>query len=530
MKLKTKILAGYGLALTLVVLVCIWGALNLRRLGKASDAILQENYRSILAADNMIDALERQDSATLLLLLGERSRGIEQFHSNEVAFLQWLGRAKDNITIPGEKEILLELEGSYKNYLITFDQLQQQELTDDSVINYYDKTVFPIFERVRETSTQLRELNQETMVAASEAAQTFSHQAMWSMAITGGTAAGLGLGFSLLLSHRIIRPLKEMTDATEQIAEGDYNIAIAVKSEDEMGHLGTAINIMSQKLKGFHELNVGRVIVEKQRSDAIIRSISDGLVVVDAEFKIIAINPIAASILNTSLQRAIGNHFLEVFNNPQLYEQIKQTAATPTSSPLTEDESILTIERPNKTEYYKFAITPVTTEEGNMLGVVLLLQNVTKLQELNQLKSDFVATASHELRTPLTGMAMSINLLLETAPEKLSEQEQKLLEAASEDVERLRALVNDLLDLSKIESGRIEMELTAFKVNFLLEKAVTLLKVQAQEKEIEITQHSSENLPLVKVDPNKIIWVLTNLIANAIRYTDPGGKIEVFAE
>ncbi|MGV2828760.1 sensor histidine kinase [Myxosarcina sp. GI1(2024)] len=165
-----------------------------------------------------------------------------------------------------------------------------------------------------------------------------------------------------------------------------------------------------------------------------------------------------------------------------------------------------------------------------MLGVVLLLQIVTKIQKLNQLKSDFVATASHELRTPLTEMAMSINLLLETTQEKLSNREQELLEAASEDVQRLRALVNDLLDLSKIESGRIEMELTAFKVNFLLEKAVTLLKVQAQKKEIKITQYSSENLPLVKVDPNKSLWVLTNLITNAIRYTDPGGKIEVFAE
>lgn len=530
MKLKTKILAGYGLALTLVVLVCVWGALNLRRLGKASDAILQENYRSILAAENMIDALERQDSATLLFLLGERSPGIEQFRNNEVAFLQWLGRAKDNITIPGEEEILLNLEQSYKNYLLIFDRLQQQELPEAQTTDYYYEIVFTAFQQVRENSTQLRELNQETMVAASEAAQTFSQQAIWSMMITGGTAAGLGLGFSLLLSHRIIRPLKEMTDATERIAEGDYNIAIAVKSQDEMGHLGTAINIMSQKLKGFHELNVGRVIVEKQRSDAIIRSISDGLVVVDAEFKIIAINPIAASILNTNPQLAIGNHFLEVFNNPQLYEQIKQTATTPPASPLTEDESILTIERPNKTEYYNFAITPVTTEEGNMLGVVLLLQNVTKLQELNQLKSDFVATASHELRTPLTGMAMSINLLLETTQEKLSKREQELLETASEDVERLRALVNDLLDLSKIESGRIEMEFTAVEVDFLLEKAVTLLAVQAQEKEIEITQHSSENLPLVKVDPNKILWVLTNLIANAIRYTDSGDKIEVFAQ
>ncbi|MBZ8182415.1 HAMP domain-containing sensor histidine kinase [Oscillatoria salina] len=530
MNLKTKILAGYGAALALVVLVCSWGAVNLQRLGKASDAILQENYRSILAAENMIDALERQDSATLLILLGDESMGIEQFRKSEVTFLQWLGRAQDNVTIPGERKILLALSESYENYLIAFDQLQQQELTETSVTNYYDETVFPAFQQVRENSTQLRELNQATMLAASETAQSISHQAIASMIIIGGGAAGIGLGFSLLLSDRIIRPLKEMMKATEQIAEGNYNVAIAVKSQDELGNLGTAINLMSQKLKAFHDLNVGKVILEKQRSEAIIQSITDGLVVVNADLEITAINPIAASILGVSPQRALNHHFLAVFNHQELYEKIQTTAQNYHPLPETDEDSILTIVQNQETKYYQFSITPVITENKQIWGVILLLQDITKLKELDQLKSDFVATASHELRTPLTGISMSVNLLLETIPEKLSEPEKELLEAASADVERLRILVNDLLDLSKIESGRIEMELGTVEASFLLKKAISLLRIQAQEKEIQLTQHCPEDSLLVNVDPNKIVWVLTNLIANAIRYTDTGGKIELIAE
>ena len=531
MKLRTKILLGYSVALALVILVCGWGIVNLRRLGRASEAILQDNYRSILAAENMIDAIERQDSANLIFLLENQQQGVEQFRDNEILFLQWLARAKDNVTIPGEEQLLTTLERRYRDYLDASSELQQQNLdpVNASTSQYYE-TVFPIFESIQSASIELRELNQETMVAASEQTQAISEQAIWSMGVAGGTAAGVGLLFSLLLSNRIVHPLRQMSRATSRIAEGDYDVAVTVNSKDELGRLAREITIMSQKLKAFHELNVGKVITEKQRSEAIIQSISDGLIVVDADFKVIAINPAAATLTDITSLSATSNHFLDVVKNQELYQHLKTTAETGKPPQLPEEQTILALERGEKTQYYKFAITPVTSEAGAMLGVILLLQDVTKLKELDQLKSEFVATASHELRTPLTGMSMSLNLLLETAAEKLSEREQELLTSAEEDVERLRELVNDLLDLSKIESGRIEMEFTPLEVDFLLGKAASMLQVQAQEKQIDLVKQDLPDLPKVKVDPNKIIWVLTNLIANAIRYTDSGGEIRLDAK
>lgn len=524
MKLRSKILLGYSLSLALVILVGAWGINNLRRLGRASEAILEENYNSILAAENIIDAIERQDSAILLYLLENRNRGIQQYRQNQIEFLKWLGRAEGNITIAGEEEIINRIEESYEDYLTAFSVLQQQ--SDPATEDYY-ATLLPIFEQIRDDSIELRLINQETMEAASENAQDISQQAIWSMAIAGATAAAIGLGFSLLLTRRIVQPLAEMTDATAKIAAGEYDIALKVKTKDELGMLAQEITTMSQKLRAFRDLNVGKVIVEKQRSEAIVQSIADGIIVVDSELKIIAINPIAANIANVKSMLATNNHFLDVFDNRQLYEYLKHTAETGKSPQVESD--ILTIERERKVQYYKFAITPVVSEGKEVIGAILLLQNVTKLKELDNLKSEFVATASHELRTPLTGMAMSLNLLAETTENKLSESELELLDTAVEDVERLRSLVNDLLDLSKIESGKINLDIVPVKVEFLLDKAIAALQIQAEQKEIALIKESPSQDIETKVDANKIIWVLTNLIANALRYSEPGGEIKIGA-
>ncbi len=528
MKLRRKILIGYGLVLTLIVTVCILAVVNLYRLGKASEAIVEENYSSILAAENMSDALDRQDSATLLFLLkSEEERS--QFRQYESEFLQWLGRAKANITIAGEAQIVKRIETKYQDYLKVYTQLRELRFTQPQalLVNYYYQSVLPTFKQVRNTCIELRLLNQQTMLTAAEHTKVVSTRAMWSMTLISTIAASCGLAFSLLLSTFLVQPLREMSRVADRIAQGDYDVELSIRSNDELGRLASKINSTSRKLKEFHELNVSKVIAEKQRSEAIISSITDGIVVVDADAQIIAINPKAAQILNTSPQLAQGKHFFEVLNYQELYDRIKTTAKQGNLSHLSEEQSILSIQDENQTQYYKFSITPVKTEDDQMLGVVLLLQDVTKLKELDQLKTQFVMTASHELRTPLTGMAMSIDLLIESAKDKLSPKEQELLKAAQEDVQRLRTLVNDLLDLGKIESGRMEMAFESVQVEFLIEKAIALFSVQAVEKGVKLTKQISEDTLTVRADANKIMWVLTNLIANALRYTDTGGCIRV---
>ncbi len=527
MKLRTKILAGYGVSLTLILLVGAWGVANLWRLGQASEAILRENYRSIRAAEGMVDALERQDSATLISLSEGNTNGIDLFADNQVDFFEWLSRAKDNITISGETEILAKLEKSYRQYLGSVAQFRSLQSQPETARSFYSKSVLPKFEAVRQASIELRNLNQQTMEAASQQAQVTSRNAIASMIFAGSSAAVLGLIFSLILSKNLTSPLKKITQATEEIAGGNYDVNISPQSNDELGHLAGEINSMSQKLKNFHALNVNTIIAQKQRNEAIIDSISDPIIVVDDRCNIIDINPTAALLFNAKPKLAEGRHYLEVVEDRTLYNQIQATAESGEPSQLNAEESVLNLEKNGIEYFYRYVTTPVKTEDGKRLGVVLLLQDVTKFKQIDQLKSDFVMTASHELRTPLTGMSMSIDLLLETAQEKLSEREQELLQTASEDVERLRSLVNDLLDLSKIESGRIDMERVPIEANFIIDKVISLFKVQTQEKNIQLNKKLIEELPNVNADANKITWVLTNLVANALRYAE--SQIEITA-
>jgi len=529
--LRKKIFIGYGITLVLMIVVFIWALINLLGLGKASEAILRENYKSILAAENMVYSIERQDSATLLLFLGYEEQGWKQFRDNESLFFQWLGRAKDNITVEGEGRIVKTIENEYNTYLNHIIELKPVYKSNlQKTATLYHETILPSFNSVRNACIHLREINQETMFKASERARHIAKRAIWSMIVIGSAAIGIGLGFSLFLSNLLVRPVRQMMEATQKISEGNYDIEIPISSSDELGGLTNEFNEMVKKLKTYRDLNIDQIMAEKRKSEAIIRSIDDGIVVVDNEFKVSGMNPTAAKALNIDPGQMQNKHFLEVVKNEQLFNYVKHSLETGQSPSIEEMKNIFTVEQGEKQHHYQFSITPVHGKSGYQLGVVLLLRDVTRLTELDRLKSEFVMTASHELRTPLTSVGMSINLLLEKTMEKLDEKEQQLLLAAHEDLQRLKNLVSNLLDLSKIEAGKMAMEFENISIDNLCQSAAKVLKTQIDAKGVHFTLDLQPNLPNVKADADKIIWVLTNLISNALRYIDSGGHIRLSAE
>jgi len=529
--LRKKILIGYAVALVLMVVVVAWGVASLRTLGSASEAILRENYKSILAAENMIDAIERQDSAALLVILGYQDEGLEQYRENETQFLQWLGRARDNITIPGEEKIVESIDTGYSAYLVTFSQLERSLVENPTeAAGVYHETVLPAFKNVRDACAELRQLNQETMFEASDRAREVSQRSRWSMVVIGVGAVGTGLAFSLILSTLLVRPLRRIMTAAQKVSEGDYEATVTTRTADELGRLAAEFNAMVRKLKAYNDLNVRQIVEEKGKSEAIIRSIDDGIIVVDSDGKVIDMNPTAARTLQIEERSWEDKHFLEVVKSDELFQYVKQALESGRPPQIDEGQNVFTVTKGDAERHFQFSITPVHAKTGRMVGVVLLLRDVTKLRELDRLKSEFVMSASHELRTPLTSISMSVSLLQETATKKLTEKERELLAAAHEELERIKALVNDLLDLSKIEAGKIELALDRVRVQLLSETALSALEVQAEEKGVELTAAVPEGLPDVRADANKITWVLTNLIANALRYTRRGGSVRLAAE
>lgn len=529
--LRTKILLGYGTSLFIVAIILALAVVLLLRLGRASDAILQENYVSTLAAENMINDIERQDSGVLLILLHFKELGFKELGDGEVSFLQWLGRAKDNITVPGEKEVLEAIEAHYTHYLQEVAHLRLLQETDkERAVTLYHDQVLPRFRTIRDSCVKLRSLNHEAMYAASREARQLAGQAVLFISLIGAMAIIVGVSFSLLLSRLISRPVTELNKAVLHLAQGDYAVQVPVRGGGELTLLAEAFNVMAEKLKHFHEMNIDQILAEKRKSEAIIRSVDDGLVVVDDKLLITNLNPKATAIFEVDPEEALGKHILEVVRDDRVFQGLKAALESGQSPRLTEDEEVLTVVKDDATQHYQMAILPMRSPGGVIPGVVLVLRDVTRNKELERLKSEFVMTASHELRTPLTSIGMSVAMLMESAAAKLTDQERELLGVCREEVNRLKALVNDLLDLSKIEAGKLELVLEPVAPSFLSLQAATTIKGQAEAAGIDLRVEVPEDLPEVLADPNKIVWVLVNLLANAVRYASSGGHIRLRGE
>ena len=529
--LRHRILRGFGLALALVLLVLLGAVVNLVVLGTASDAILRENYRSILAAESMIEAIERQDSATLLLMLDYEDEALRQFRENEGEFLQWLARAKDNVTIEGEGDVVRTIEQGYSDYLLNFSALHSLRAADPRAAGrFYHETVLPSFKRVRNEGIRLREINQAAMLAASRRAERVARIAIVSTVVIGLVAVVVGIGFSLLLTRRLVRPIREIMRATEALAEGHYDARVPPSDTDEFARLAAGFNDMAAKLGAYHRLNVERVVAETRKSEAVLRSIDDGIVVVDTQLVITDMNPTAGRMLGVDSKQSSGKHFLEVAGDQHLLGFVRAAAESGEAPAIEEGANILVVGDGDAARHYMYAVTAVVSEDGAMLGVVVVLRDVTRLRQLDRLKSEFLMTASHELRTPLQSLGMSVDLLQEGAAGRLTEKERQLLDAAHEEVQRLRSLVTDLLDLSKIEAGKVHMDLVPASASLLVDKAIAVLRTQAEAQGVTLTGDVPHGLPDALADANKITWVLTNLVANALRYVSTGGHVRVSAE
>lgn len=254
----------------------------------------------------------------------------------------------------------------------------------------------------------------------------------------------------------------------------------------------------------------------------------DGLCLLDMDFHITNMNHSGARFFDKEPNACKGKHILEVIRNESLFAYIKETAETGQSPTLDEGHNFITLDSRQEKKYLQFFITAVKTQPDTMFGVMILLQDITHLKQLDKLKSEFLMIASHELKTPLTSINMSISLLKERTAEKLNPEERELLQIASEDTSRLKALINDLLDISKIEAGKIDLSFETIPVDNIVSKTMLSFQSEVRAKRISLTSESKPDLQ-VRGDFGKIAWIMSNLISNAVRFTPEGGKVKIQA-
>jgi len=541
MSLRAKLLFGYLIFVAALIVLGGLSAWRLREMGGVSRRIISNNYDSVVAAQEMKESLERQDSAALFALLGAQEKAMAQLREHRARFDASLKKAESNITEAGEPDAIDAIRRDRDSYYQMFDAFlakvtsldnsRPQSPTRNAELTERDEyftRLEPQFNKLRADCEHLLQLNQRAMVAKSEAAAGVAQLWFYRTLAIAGVLVVAGLFLAFFMANRIVDPLRQLTATTAKMAGGDLNARVVVSSQDEVGVLAAEFNRMAERIRQLRSSDMGQLLIAQQTTEAAIDSLYDPVIVTDGEGCVTKLNPAAEEIFGSAIENA-GKHVGEVARDARIAGAVAE--ALQSQRPVAGEgmSSILPLAVAGSERAFRLRTTPMRDNENHLLGAVTLLEDITHLREIDRLKSEFIATASHELRTPLTSVQMGVHLLLEGAAGELNDKQAEVLGACREDCERLDKLMRDLLDLSRIEAGESQPELMPIKARGLIVDEAEILRPQVEAKALSFGVDIPGDLPLVMADRSQIERVVANLVINAIRYTRQG-EIRISAE
>jgi two-component system, OmpR family, sensor histidine kinase VicK len=333
--------------------------------------------------------------------------------------------------------------------------------------------------------------------------------------LVGATLFALALTAALgvLLARTITGPVRVVTRKAAEMAGGNFDQVIEVRSNDEIGQLGQMFNLMSGRLKQ----TLGEIQEEKRKAEAILSYMADGILALNAEGRIIKMNPAAERLLQTPESEALGRLPLAVWPQMTLAEAVVQARG----------ENRVIAQEIDLGDLVLLAhVTPLKGERGAHAGTVVVFHDITELQKLEGLRREFVANVSHELKTPLTTVKSYVETLLDGAADD-PELRARFLGVVESETDRMARLVRDLLQLSQLDKGTADWDIQPYDLVVLAEEALSKLAVTAERKSLRIERSFGRDLPPALVDRDKFQQVILNVLANAIEFTPAGGRIDV---
>lgn len=526
---KGRVSLIYLCLVAVIAVIGVNASWNLFHLAQSIDGLMTANYRSIKVVNQMIESLQRQNHAILVYLRVDGEKGITGFRDLEGAFQKNFNVERHNITEPGEKELVGKVANQYAQYLRSFSALQ--EIKNKGWISkasrYYFSRLIPAAAKVRATLKELARLNERAMLRGKERATVSAWKSMRLILLISGIAVGGGFLLSRFFMNRFLKPVDMLKETVKLVKAGDLNQQARVYYHDEIGELAAEFNHMTQRLLEYQQSTVGRLMAEKNQSLAIVKSIAEPLVVLNADFHLLLMNNAAEAVFEIQEAKAVNRHLLEIIHHSELFEYI---AATVHSEAAEHTEKIILIPFREENYYFNVHVKLVRDNQAAAKSIVVLFQNITHLKQLEKIKTDFIATISHEFKTPLTSIMMGLSLLRDEKFGGLNPKHLETVKMIEEESQALSALVNDLLEISRIESGQSVFKIRPCSIAGIIETTVKSFLDAAARQDVILTYEAAEDLPKVNADPEKIAWVLNNLINNAIKYTNAGDQIIVAAE
>ena len=484
LRLKTKLSLGLGFLFIMILAFGVLSIFYINRLGNDAEKILKNNHESLVYANNMLKALEEVQSDSL---------AIRKLDIN-------LKMQESNITEPGEKDATALVR---KN----FEELKASPSDTSN------------FREIRQSIQKINDLNQEAIQRKNAIAkQTAEDAKLW---LTIIFTALILIAFSFIYNFPgiISGPVRLLSEGITAIANKDYGKRIRLDSGDEFGELAHAFNVMAEKLDEYEHSNIAQIKFEKSRIEAIINQMRDGIIGFDEKKHILFLNAVSEKLLGLKESEIIGQYAADVAIKNDLMRTLLQNEANKTE---------LKIYADNKESFFNKETIDVTNNE-QVIGQVIVLRNITIFRELNEAKTNFIATVSHELKTPISSIKMSAKLLQDERTGKLSVEQKDLITSIHDDSDRLLKITGELLNMAQVETGNIQLKIQGTDPKKIIDEALEAVQVQAEQKQIHFEKKYNNGLPSVNVDAEKTAWVLINFLTNAIKFSPEDSTIELGA-
>jgi NtrC-family two-component system sensor histidine kinase KinB len=498
MRIKTKITSGVGLLFLMIIFLATVSGWYVNQLKKDTNNILVANYNTLQYSRNMLLALE--DSSLDASIL-------DFFQEN-------LDKQVLNVTEKGEKEAT--------KLLIKHFSLLVQDPSNSILIS-----------SIRQDISELMRLNMEAIEMKSDIADATAHKAMIMITVVGTLCFIIAFVLLINMPSNIADPIKELTESIRQIADENYKKRVHFESHNEFGDLAKSFNTMAQKLEEYAESNLEKILKGKKRIEALIDNMHDPVIGIDENRKVLFVNNEALKVTGLIRREFVGKLITDIAVYNDLIRDIIKELIDPRMKKSSQQP--LKIYANEKESYFEkeiidINIIPTGELKPQFIGQVLLLKNITPFKELDLAKTNFLGTVSHEFKTPIASIKMGLQLLENEKIGNLNTDQKELLNGIKEDAARLLKITGELINITQVESGFVQISIIPSDIEPIIDYAVNANKAAAEQKQIHLDVQISNNLSKVLADSEKTAWVVTNLLSNAIRYSYENSTVIVKVE
>lgn len=491
MKIQRRITLGIGILFAMILLLGIQSVSYVRQLSQATGTILADNYNSLQYAGGMLQSLND---------IGEDSVSRHILREN-------LALQRQNITEINERESTSTLE---RHIASLSDPVTEAEIRT-----------------VRQDLFRIMELNMAAIRAKSLAVEERADYVMWWLIVVAALCAVIAGAILVWFPRSVLRPIDVLKRGITEIANHNYEQRLEFPGNREFESVAESFNDMAAKLDEYRRSSLDDLMAAKKRIEAIVDTLHEPIVGLDPDRRILFMNREALSVLNLP-QEVVGRNATEVALSNDLLRRLIRGLCEK------KDPEPLKIYADNKESYFQVEntplyITPVGGSERQFVGSLIVLNNITRFKELDSAKTNFISTVSHEMKTPISSILMSLQLLGDTRLGELNTEQKQLVGSIKESSDRLLSITGELLNMTQIETGKLKLMPKITKPIELINYAVKATQVLADRFCCFVEVNYPEKISKLFVDNEKIAWVITNLLSNAIHHSPEKSRIIIGA-